>query len=232
MLQDTLFRLPRTEGLHILQKRDALGARELTTWRLCLSPGGSARYITGDEETILVLQHGKGRVCAGDGRWDVSRGSVFAQRATALYLPPAVPLSVTADSALEAILVSTPAPSGGQPVLVAPGEVQVNERGRDGYTRQVHDIFVRDAHVRRLMVGETFNPPGHWSSFPPHKHDGRNGEAALEEVYYYRLDPPAGFGHQMMYTNDGEDLYTADPDGTNLTQITDDADIEHSPQWG
>jgi 5-deoxy-glucuronate isomerase len=56
------------------------------------------------------------------------------------------------------------------------------------------------------MVGETFNPPGHWSSFPPHKHDGRNGEPKLEEVYHYRIDPPQGFGYQTIYTNDGESI--------------------------
>ena len=65
---------------------------------------------------------------------------------------------------------------------------------------------MRDPHARRLMVGETFNPPGHWSSFPPHKHDGRNGEPFLEEVYYFRVDPPHGFGHQMLYTEDGESV--------------------------
>ena len=26
----------------------------------------------------------------------------------------------------------------------------------------------------------------------------------LEEVYYYRISPPQGFGQQLMYTNDGE----------------------------
>jgi 5-deoxy-glucuronate isomerase len=50
------------------------------------------------------------------------------------------------------------------------------------------------------MVGETFNPPGNWSSYPPHKHDGRDGEPVLEEVYYYRVSPPQGFGQQMLYT--------------------------------
>jgi 5-deoxy-glucuronate isomerase len=54
------------------------------------------------------------------------------------------------------------------------------------------------------MVGETFNPPGNWSSYPPHKHDGRDGEPVLEEVYYYRVSPPQGFGQQMLYTSDGE----------------------------
>ena len=57
---------------------------------------------------------------------------------------------------------------------------------------------------KRLMVGETFNPPGNWSSYPPHKHDGKDGEPTLEEVYYFTIDPPQGFGQQILYTNDGE----------------------------
>ena len=72
---------------------------------------------------------------------------------------------------------------------------------------------MRDPHVRRLMVGETFNPPGHWSSFPPHKHDGRDGEPTLEEVYYFRVNPPQGFGHQMLYTADGESVTHTVRDG-------------------
>ncbi len=205
MLSDTLFRVPRSEGLHLLQKRGERGARELTTWRLCLRPGASARYqASQDEETVVVLQEGQARVRAGQTEWRVARKGVFLEPATALYLPPGTPLVVTADAALEAVLVSTPAPGGAQPVLVGPADVEVNTRGRGAYTREVHDIFVRDPHVRRLMVGETFNPPGNWSSFPPHKHDGRNGEASLEEIYYFRLDPPQGFGHQVLYTTDGE----------------------------
>jgi 5-deoxy-glucuronate isomerase len=66
------------------------------------------------------------------------------------------------------------------------------------------------------MVGETFNPPGHWSSFPPHKHDGRDGEPTLEEVYYYRVDPPQGFGQQMLYTTDGECVTHAVRDGDTV----------------
>jgi 5-deoxy-glucuronate isomerase len=82
---------------------------------------------------------------------------------------------------------------------VRPADVSVNHRGRGIYTRDVHDLFVRDPHATRLMVGETFNPPGHWSSFPPHKHDGRDGEPELEEIYHYRVNPPQGFGQQMLY---------------------------------
>jgi 5-deoxy-glucuronate isomerase len=100
--------------------------------------------------------------------------------------------------------VSTPAEADGDPVLCGPSDVNVMQRGRDLYTREVREIFVRDSHVRRLMVGETVNARGQWSSYPPHKHDGRDGELRLEEAYYFRVDPPQGFAIQMLYTADGE----------------------------
>ena len=45
-----------------------------------------------------------------------------------------------------------------------------------------------------LLVVEVITPGGHWSSYPPHKHDTADGEAetALEETYYHRLKPAAG----------------------------------------
>jgi 5-deoxy-glucuronate isomerase len=213
MLADTLFRVPRAEGLQLLQRRGEHGARELTSHRLRLSTGGTARFSSPAEETIVVLQEGKGTFAAGGKSWRVSRSGVFTERATALLLPPGIEVTVAAETPLEAVIVSTPAPAGGEPVLFGPDAVVVNQRGRGHYSREVHDIFVRDPHGRRLMVGETFNPPGNWSSFPPHKHDGRDGEPTLEEVYHFRLDPPQGFGHQMLYTNDGETVTHAVRDG-------------------
>jgi 5-deoxy-glucuronate isomerase len=189
-----------------LQRRGEGGARLLTTRRLVLDAGQSIRFLSPDEETIAVLQDGSGTFTVPGQSWPVSRGSVFTQPATALWLPPNVDLRVDASTRLEAVFVSTPAPDGGAPVLHGPQDIQVNRRGRDTYVREVHDIFVRDPHVRKLMVGETFNPPGMWSSYPPHKHDGRDGEPVLEEMYYYRVDPPQGFGHQMQYTADGESI--------------------------
>jgi 5-deoxy-glucuronate isomerase len=205
MLTETLFRKPRTPGLQLLHGRGGEGgARELTSSRLCLTSGERAHYVRPDEETVVVLQDGRGTFAVGDQVWRVARAGVFAERATALLLPPGMPLTVTAESDLEAILVSTPCTERGPLTLIGPGDVIVNARGRGTYAREVHDIFVRDPYARRLMVGETFNPPGHWSSFPPHKHDGRDGEPFLEEVYYYRINPAHGFGHQMLYTSDGE----------------------------
>jgi 5-deoxy-glucuronate isomerase len=213
MLADTLFRTPRLPGLHPLQKRGDHGARELTSFRLRLDRGASHDYMTPDEETICVLQEGRGTFDVDGRAWPVSRSGVFTERASAVYVPPGRHLIVHADDPLEAILVSTPATDGGTPAIVTPDDVHPVDRGRDLYAREVHSIFVTDPHARRLMVGETFNPPGHWSSFPPHKHDGRDGEPVLEEVYHYRVEPPHGFGHQMLYTADGENVTHVVRDG-------------------
>ena len=204
MLQETLCRSPRLEGLRVLQRRGEHGARELTTHRLILSAGKSGRFVVSDEETVVVLLEGRGTFEAAGQSWNVQRDNVFADRATALLLPPGVPLTVRAEASLEAVLVSTPAPAGGAPVLCAPDDVIVMERGTDLYKREVRNLFTSDPHARRLMVGETVNATGHWSSYPPHKHDGQDNEPRLEEMYYYRVNPPEGFGLHISYTASGE----------------------------
>jgi 5-deoxy-glucuronate isomerase len=212
-LNDTLFRYPRSRGIQVLQRRGDAGAKELSTRRIRVEPGTEVSFRLADEESIIVLQEGRGTFAVGTEQWPVSRKGVFTERATALYLPPGRDVKISADTTLEAVAFSTPAPGGGAAALIGPDQVRVNARGRGIYSREVHDIFVDDPHARRLMVGETFNPPGHWSSFPPHKHDGRDGEPTLEEVYYYRVDPPQGFGQQMLYTSGGENAVHAVRDG-------------------
>ena len=204
MLSETLIRVPRNEGLHTLQRRGERGARELTTHRLTLAPGHSDEFTASGDETVVVLLEGRGTFDAGGQSWSVQRANVFSDRATALLLPPGVALRVRAESPLEAVLMSTPAPPGGQPVLCAPDDVVVVERGTDLYRREVRTLFTSDPHAKRLMVGETVNAKGHWSSYPPHKHDGVDNELRLEEMYYYRVNPPEGFGLHISYTASGE----------------------------
>ena len=190
--------------MQALQRRGERGARELTTHRMTLTPGSAGHFTIADEETVVVLLEGRGRFAAGEQAWSVERGSVFSDRATALLLPPAETLAVSAETPLEAVLISTPAPPGGRPVLCAPDDVAVVERGTDLYKREVRTLFTTDPHARRLMVGETVNATGHWSSYPPHKHDGKDNELRLEEMYYYRVNPPEGFGLHISYTAAGE----------------------------
>jgi 5-deoxy-glucuronate isomerase len=133
-----------------------------------------------------------------------ARADVFASPATAVYLPPGSSIEVAANAHTELALASTVGaelapPADPTPTIVAPNEVVIHDRGRPGWQREVHDIIADTVPAQRLLVGETFNAAGEWSSFPPHKHDGGDGEPALEEVYYYRFDRPDGFGFQGLY---------------------------------
>ena len=54
------------------------------------------------------------------------------------------------------------------------------------------------------MITEVLTPGGHWSSYPPHKHDTEDPplETYLEETYYHRARRPGGFAVQTVYTDD------------------------------
>jgi 5-deoxy-glucuronate isomerase len=166
---------------------------------------GEARKIIpppGQEAAIVLLS---GRVEL-DGE-TASRSSVFEQPASAVYLPPGAAIDVEATTDAELALVATRGydlTSSDDPTVVHPDDVVIQARGRPGWQRDVHDVIAEPVSARHLLLGETFNEPGQWSSFPPHKHDGGDGEIALEEVYYYRFDRPDGFGFQGLYEADGE----------------------------
>ena len=74
---------------------------------------------------------------------------------------------------------------------IRPEDVVVEQRG-DGATARVVRTYVGQGP---LICGETVNPPGGWSSWPPHRHEH-------EEVYLYRFSNPHGFGVQMVYDRD------------------------------
>ena len=58
-------------------------------------PGTSATYVRPGEETIVVLQQGRGTFATPELTTSVSRSGVFTERATAMCVPPGVSLTVT-----------------------------------------------------------------------------------------------------------------------------------------
>ncbi|MDH3792347.1 MAG: 5-deoxy-glucuronate isomerase, partial [Rhodospirillales bacterium] len=77
-------------------------------------------------------------------------------------------------------------------------------RGLGTNTRHVRDILPDTQPADSLLVVEVVTPGGHWSSYPPHKHDVDNPpvETCLEETYYHRINPSQGFAFQRVYTDD------------------------------
>ena len=92
--------------------------------------------------------------------------------------------------------------------VIPPAEVVDEERGEGATFRRVR-TYVSEGP---LIVGETLNPPGLWSSYPPHRHEH-------EEIYLYRFDPPDGFGMQMRSESDADERGVVVRDG-RIERIT------------
>jgi 5-deoxy-glucuronate isomerase len=155
---------------------------------------------TGNEETAVIWLGGSAEV---DGFGEVGeREDVFAGKPSALLLPPATGYRIRARTALHLAIVSAPAESTLPVRLIRPDEVRVEVRGKGVTERRIHWILSEKDPAARLLLVEVLTPAGHWSTYPPHKHDeDRTGvERALEELYYYRFNPEQGFAFQGIYT--------------------------------
>lgn len=170
------------------------------------------RSATG-RETCLVVISGSCTVRSGDQEWPGlgGRETPLAGSPDALYLPSGHPFRVEPlDLDLELAICTAPARPGGRPVRIGADAVTSRRRGRGSFEREIRSILMDEGPAaevaQSLLVCEVVTPGGHWSSFPPHKHDRDDlpRESLLEETYYHRLFPAEGFGLQRVYTSDGD----------------------------
>lgn len=175
---------------------------------LRLEPAASARRGTGDRELCVVVIGGVVNVRTGDHDWPSlgGRSDPWAGPPDAVYVPPGDELTLEAGTGgCELGLCWAPAPRGGARARVLAGaEVQVEARGWGAQRREVRPILMADREAEALLVCEVLTPSGHWSSYPPHKHDVDDPprETRLEETYYHRIRPACGFGLQRVYSDD------------------------------
>jgi 5-deoxy-glucuronate isomerase len=167
-----------------------------------LAAGAGLAAHTGDDETALIWLGGRATVDGFGtlgGRVDVWDGKPFA-----LLLPPGMPYDLRAETTCTLAIVSAPAQSELPPRVIRPDDVRVEIRGSGVTERRIHWIVGDQDPAARLILVEVFTPAGHWSTFPPHKHDTDDPprERALEELYYYRIRPEQGFAFQGIYTAD------------------------------
>lgn len=172
-----------------------------------LAPGEAFSGGEAGREACLVILTGSADVAAGDRSYPSigSRKSVFEDVApAAIYVPAGLDYRVTAISAVELAIGSAPGKGGGAPRLIDPARMSREVRGQGTNQRFVRNILPETEPADSLLVVEVVTPGGHWSSYPPHKHDTATTgeETALEETYYHRLNPPQGFAVQRVYTDD------------------------------
>ncbi|MDH6623545.1 5-deoxy-glucuronate isomerase [Streptomyces sp. LBL] len=167
-----------------------------------LEPGGAYTFTAGDSEWIVLPLQG-GCVVQTDGEeFPLSgRESVFASVSDFAYVPREARAQITSGAGGRFALAGAkcerqlPARYGPAP------EVPVEQRGSGNRARHVRNFASADAFdCDKLIAVEVITPGGNWSSYPPHKHDEhRPGEEAeLEEIYYFEIDGPNGFGYQRV----------------------------------
>jgi 5-deoxy-glucuronate isomerase len=197
-------------------------------WSICCyeSTSGPAELVLdifGGRSKVTVCEAGGNSVYAAGGRADA-----FGGPPAMLYIPPGCEYSIKCESdEMNAIVFSAPAAAGrGGAVLVPPEQAEVQEVGRDNWSRCVMTGVGNSVPAQRLIVGETLNPPGHWSSSPPHKHDSAQSpaEAVMEEVYHFQLQPRQGFGFIRVYTAPG------DPEPLDEAMVIEDGDTVLIPR--
>ena len=172
-----------------------------------LMPGQRHAGGVSDREACLVLLTGTAAIRAGDLSVERAgaRQSVFDDSPpAAVYVPAGVDYVVTAETAVELAIGTAPGIGSGKPRLIDPSRMSREVRGHGTNQRFVRNILPETEPAESLLVVEVITPGGHWSSYPPHKHDtaADGEETALEETYYHRLNPPQGFAIQRVYTDD------------------------------
>lgn len=158
-------------------------------------------------ETCLVLLSGRAEIAVDGKSFGTvgGRTSPFDGMPASVYAPAGAGWEVTADGTAEIAVCTSPGRPGSHPArLIAPEQIQEVTRGSGTNTRYVRDILPEGAPADSLLVVEVITPGGHWSSYPPHKHDrdALPEESSLEETYYHRLKPAQGFAFQRVYTDD------------------------------
>ena len=168
-----------------------------------LVAGGTHTLTTGDSEWIVLPLDGGCVVQVDDDEFQLlGREGVFSGVTDFAYVPRDARVLIASGAGGRFALAGAkcerrlPARYGPAP------EVPVEQRGSGNCTRHVRNFASADAFdCDRLIAVEVITPGGNWSSYPPHKHDEhRPGEEAeLEEIYYFEIDGPNGFGYQRVF---------------------------------
>lgn len=198
---------PDREGVVLTVTPESAGWTYVGFELVQLSEGQTFRRNTGSREVCIVLLGGIAEVDTSKEHWSGigERMSVFERsKPYSVYIPDGDFYEIRAVTKLELAICSAPGNGRNDPRLIAPERVGAETRGYGALERRIHNILPESEPADSLLVVEVFTPAGHWSSYPPHKHD-RNAlpaESLLEETYYYRIQPEQGFAVQRIYTDD------------------------------
>lgn len=138
----------------------------------------------------------------------------------AAYFPDGDRLRVRALAPTWLMLAHAPGEPGYVPRLVTPDDVPIEERGEGSTGRTVRHVLEGEGEAARLLLVEVITPGGHWSSFPPHRHDEMRPphRYLLEEAYLFGIRPE---GHRALMGTwqEGGDVQAFAPGNGDLVMV-------------
>lgn len=186
-----------------------------------LAKGTAYTGNTGEFEVALVVLGGK---FSAEGKgWKFAevggRKDVFSGKPHTLYLPRRTEFVLTALTDCDFAWNGSPASRDtASPTVITPEMTRTITIGRDNFLRYATIMLDEKFDSEHFYIGEGMIPSGNWSGYPPHRHDFDNlpDEIDMEETYFYRFDPPQGFGIQKVYQPDGsiDETYTVKQNDT------------------
>ncbi len=194
-------------GVNRILANGSMGLSFLELDIIVLNPLEKHQEKLENKEGILTILSGHGRVEISGLPVEIlgSRRDVFSGKPEGAYFGPGTFFSVIAETTLEAAIFRSPVSQVLPSYFIKEEKVRSEKRGGPNFSRSVSDLVGIKSSAARLIVGETINETGNWSSYPPHKHDRDRmlEESLLEEVYFFRFRPENGFGLMRIYTEDG-----------------------------
>lgn len=177
-----------------------------------LGAGQSETIGTEGSEYVVLSLGGSADVTVDGQAYALEgRSDVFSGPSDVVYAPRDAQLTVASDAGGRFALASSRCDNRLAPAYLPKTDIPVELRGAGQSSRQVNNFGIPGVlEADRLIACEVLTPGGNWSSWPPHKHDEeRDGETALEEIYYFEVaDGPSGpgIGFQRVYGHDGADI--------------------------
>jgi len=179
-----------------------------------MARGDLLEATSGDSEVVMVIARGRCTVEAESLRAEMSRTGVFDELPSSVFLPPQTRYRLSAGEETQILLVGALSDRSGTAVFIGPSDCGLRTVGGENSRREIRDIVPPSFPAGRILVGETVSAPGHWSSYPPHKHDRDDlpEEVALEELYYFKVSPERGFGVIRVYDDTEDSVYVVRSD--------------------
>ena len=160
---------------------------------LRLSKGQKTTSATPKERAFLLI--------SGEAEFEWEGHTVVAQRSSCFYegpwclhVPSNLPVNITClKGDTEISVQQTTNNQSFEAKLFTPEDCKIEMIGtgtmNEMATRTVRRIFNKaNREKSNLVLGETINFPGKWSSYPPHYHP-------QPEIYFYKFNLENGFGY-------------------------------------